>query len=52
MFLYFCFGIYYAFAFTGKAPDFERDFGLLPFHIMLALGYGFVTFFSLKHARS
>jgi cellulose synthase/poly-beta-1,6-N-acetylglucosamine synthase-like glycosyltransferase len=52
MFLYFCFGIYYAFAFTGKAPDFERDFGLLPFHIMLALGYGFVTFFSLKHARA
>ncbi len=52
LFLYFSFGIVYAFAFTGKAPEYERDFGLLPFHIMLTLGYGFVTFFSLKHARS
>ena len=35
----------------GAAPR-ARDFGLLPFHIMLALGYAFVTFYSLKHARS
>jgi hypothetical protein len=35
----------------GAAPR-SRDFGLLPFHIMLALGYAFVTFYSLKHARS
>jgi cellulose synthase/poly-beta-1,6-N-acetylglucosamine synthase-like glycosyltransferase len=36
--------------YTGSAPR-ARDFGLLPFHIMLALGYAFVTFYSLKHAR-
>jgi hypothetical protein len=35
----------------GAAPR-SRDFGLLPFHIMLALGYAFVTFYSLKHART
>jgi hypothetical protein len=35
----------------GAAPR-ARDFGLLPFHLMLALGYAFVTFYSLKHARS
>ena len=34
----------------GAAPR-ARDFGLLPFHIMLALGYAFVTFYSLKHAK-
>ena len=36
--------------FTGSAPR-AHDFGLLPFHIMLAMGYAFVTFYSLKHAR-
>ncbi len=36
----------------GGASPRARDFGLLPFHIMLALGYAFVTFYSLKHART
>jgi len=35
----------------GAAPR-ARDFGLLPFHVMLTLGYAFVTFYSLKHARA
>ena len=37
--------------YAGAAPR-SHDFGLLPFHIMLTLGYAFVTFYSLKHARS
>ncbi|MFM7311470.1 MAG: hypothetical protein ACKOZY_12750, partial [Flavobacteriales bacterium] len=37
--------------YAGAAPK-PHDFGLLGFHIMLTLGYAFVTFFSLKHARS
>lgn len=28
-----------------------REYGLLPFHIMLALGFGNVAFFSFKHTR-
>jgi len=36
--------------YAGSAPR-AHDFGLLPFHLMLALGYAFVTFYSLKHAR-
>jgi len=27
------------------------DFGLLPFHIMLTVGFGFVAFYSIKHSR-
>lgn len=37
--------------YAGSAPR-PHDFGLLGFHIMLTLGYAFVTFFSLKHARA
>jgi cellulose synthase/poly-beta-1,6-N-acetylglucosamine synthase-like glycosyltransferase len=37
--------------YAGSAPK-PYDLGLLPFHIMLTLGYAFVTFYSLKHARS
>ena len=36
--------------YAGSAPR-PHDFGLLPFHLMLAMGYAFVTFYSLKHAR-
>ncbi|MCC6600515.1 MAG: glycosyltransferase family 2 protein [Crocinitomicaceae bacterium] len=41
---YFIFGLYLAFHYD--------DFGLFPFHIMLTLGYVFVTYYSIKHARS
>ena len=29
-----------------------KDFGLVPFHIMLVIGFGFVSFYSIKHART
>jgi len=41
--LYFLFGIYSAFHYN--------DFTLIPFHIMLFLGFGYVTFYSLFHSR-
>lgn len=41
--LYFLFGIYSAFHYN--------DFALIPFHIMLFLGFGYVTFYSLFHSR-
>lgn len=41
--LYFATGIVMAFV-TG-------DFALLPFHLMLMLGYGYVFYYSLKHTR-
>lgn len=41
---YFCAGIYLSFQI--------EDFGLLPFLIMLAGGYSFVSFLSIKHAFS
>lgn len=41
--LYFLFGI-------GLGVVYN-DFGLLPFHAMLVIGYSFVFFFSVKHAR-
>ncbi len=44
MALYFIGGLALAFYFD--------DFGLFPFHFMLTLGYLFVTFYSVKHARA
>lgn len=41
--IYFFFGILSAFYYD--------DFGLIPFHIMLFLGFGYVTFYSLFHSR-
>ena len=41
--LYFASGVVMAFI--------TSDFALLPFHLMLILGYGYVFFYSLKHAR-
>ncbi|MDX5483329.1 MAG: glycosyltransferase family 2 protein [Hymenobacteraceae bacterium] len=41
--MYFTFGIWVAFRLN--------DFGLLPFHIMLTLGFGAVFFYSLFHSR-
>lgn len=41
---YFCAGIYLSFLL--------KDFGLLPFLIMLTIGYSFVSFLSVKHAVS
>ena len=41
--LYFLVGIYSAFYYD--------DFVLIPFHIMLFLGFGYVTFYSLFHSR-
>ncbi|NND95114.1 MAG: glycosyltransferase [Flavobacteriales bacterium] len=29
-----------------------KDFGLIPFHLMLCLGFGLVSFYSVRHARS
>ena len=43
MTIYFGFGIYSAF--------YYNDFVLIPFHIMLFLGFGYVTFYSLFHSR-
>lgn len=40
------------FACYAGASSRPFDLGLLPFHIMLTIGYAFVTFYSLKHARS
>ncbi|MFT4660143.1 MAG: cellulose synthase/poly-beta-1,6-N-acetylglucosamine synthase-like glycosyltransferase [Patiriisocius sp.] len=31
---------------------YTKDFGLVPFHLMLTIGFGFVTFFSIKHSRT
>jgi len=39
---YFLYGIYAAFKYN--------DFGMLPFHIMLFLGFGYVSFYSLFHS--
>lgn len=44
MALYFIGGIVLAFHYD--------DFGLFPFHFMLTVGYLFVTFYSVKHARA
>ncbi|MBL4594203.1 MAG: glycosyltransferase family 2 protein [Flavobacteriales bacterium] len=41
--IYFLFGILSAFHYN--------DFTLIPFHIMLFLGFGYVTFYSLFHSR-
>lgn len=40
--LYFIIAIYFAFVF--------KDYGLLPFHIMLAFGFGFVSISSIYHS--
>ena len=42
--IYFFFGILSGFYYD--------DFGLIPFHIMLFLGFGYVTFYSLFHSKS
>lgn len=42
MALYALFGLYSAFAL--------KDFGLLPFHCMLAIGFSYVAFYSYKHS--
>ncbi len=41
--LYFVSGIFIAF--------YLNEYGLLPFHIMLAMGYAYVFYFSLSHTR-
>jgi len=41
--LYFLAAIGYAF--------YLEDYGLMPFHIMLALGFGIVSFYSVKHSQ-
>jgi hypothetical protein len=42
MAIYFAFALMLAFRL--------RDFGLFPFHFMLLVGYGFVTFYTIKNA--
>ncbi len=44
MMLYFIWGIVLAFLI--------RDFGMLPFHIMLTFGFGFIFFSTIRHART
>lgn len=41
--LYFCGGIFIAF--------YMKEYGLLPFHLMLSFGFGFVFYYSIKHSR-
>ena len=41
--LYFIFGIGLAFHLG--------DYGMLPFHLMLSLGFGYVFYFSVRHTR-
>jgi cellulose synthase/poly-beta-1,6-N-acetylglucosamine synthase-like glycosyltransferase len=41
--LYFLFGMGLAF--------YLKDFGLVPFHLMLFFGFGIVSFYSIRHAR-
>ena len=41
--VYFVFGIVLAFKLG--------DYGMLPFHLMLTLGFGYVFFYSVKHSR-
>ncbi len=41
--IYFIAGIFVAFSL--------KDYGLLPFHIMLAFGFGFVCYFSIAHSK-
>lgn len=42
--LYFLGGIALAF--------YLQDFGLIPFHLMLCMGFGLVSFYSLRHSRT
>lgn len=44
MVFYFLWGIYMAFKWN--------DYGMLPFHIMLTFGFGFIFFYTIKHARA
>ncbi|MFB6257260.1 MAG: cellulose synthase family protein [Flavobacteriales bacterium] len=41
--VYFAWGIYLAYYFG--------DAGLLPFHLLLTIGFGFVTYYSVRHAE-
>jgi hypothetical protein len=41
--VYFGYGIYLAFVL--------QDYGLLPFHIMLVIGYGYISLYSLLHSK-
>jgi len=41
--VYFGYGIYLAFVL--------KDYGLLPFHIMLVIGYGYISLYSLLHSK-
>jgi hypothetical protein len=42
--LYFAWGIYLAYYFG--------DAGLLPLHLLLTIGFGFVAFYSVRHAKA
>lgn len=54
MLLYFASGLVWPFILRASEPDAATrltDFGLMPFHLMLTLGYFYVTYYSVKHAR-
>jgi cellulose synthase/poly-beta-1,6-N-acetylglucosamine synthase-like glycosyltransferase len=51
--LYFAGGLVWPFLLSASESHVTlTDFGLMPFHIMLTIGYFYVTYFSVKHARS
>jgi len=46
-------GVMFAlFAFTAINRAIYQDLGMVPFHVMLAIGYGLVFFYTLKETRS
>jgi len=60
MLIYFASGLVWPFILTWSERDpisnkinWEfTDFGLMPFHAMLTIGYFYVTYYSVKHART
>ena len=43
--------LFVVFTFTALNRAFYGDFGMVPFHLMLGIGYGSVFFFSVKEVR-
>jgi cellulose synthase/poly-beta-1,6-N-acetylglucosamine synthase-like glycosyltransferase len=53
--LYFASGLVWPFILRFSEKDGATrltDFGLMPFHLMLTIGYFYVTYYSVKHART
>jgi hypothetical protein len=55
MLLYFASGLVWPFILRFSEKDGATrltDFGLMPFHLMLTIGYFYVTYYSVKHAKA